>query len=51
MTIFAENAMVDILQDPKFEGKKAKRATLKTEVTRKQNTSNFPKHFLPPDKC
>ena len=32
-------------------GNKAKRANLKTEVTRKQNSSKFPKneHFVPPD--
>ena len=33
-------------------GNKTKRANLKTGVSRKQSTSNFPKseHFLPPDR-
>ena len=45
--------MIHRSQLHQFVGNKAnlKRANLKTEVTRKQSTPNFPKnkHFLPPD--
>ena len=41
-----------ILFDHDFVGNKAKKANLKTDVSRKQSTPKFPKnkHFLPPEE-